>query len=132
MHECLGIGVDIVKVERVEKLSPSACERLFTSKEREYCEKSPLLRAERFSARFAAKEAVLKALGTGLSAGIRWHDIEVIRTDSGAPSIQLYGKALEYAQSKGVTQVLISLSHDGGIAIAMVTLVGSLPLIPER
>jgi len=125
VHACLGIGVDVVKVERVEKLSPQACERLFTVEERAYCEKSPLLRAERFAARFAAKEAVLKALGTGLTAGIRWHDIEVIRAESGAPHVVLHGKAQELAQSKGVAQVLISLSHDGGIAIAMVNLCGA-------
>ena len=117
-----GIGVDLVKVERVAKISPAARARLFTPQELACCVGSPERVAERLAGRFAAKEAVLKAFGTGLAGGIRWQDIEVVVGAQGNPSVVLHGKALELAEQKQVRQVLLSISHDAGLAIAMVAL----------
>ena len=122
MSSWLGIGVDMVRVERVAKISQAARERLFTPAEIITCESAPARSAERFAARFAAKEAVLKALGTGLSQGMRWHDVEVAMDPLGAPQILLHGEAKKLADVKRISKVLISLSHDGGFAIAMAAL----------
>lgn len=115
-----GIGTDIVEIKRirlaVEKYGEKFLSRVFTVGERDYCgerrDPCPCL-----AARFAAKEAVLKALGSGL-AGCSWHDVEVVVLPGGKPEINLSGGAAAVARSKGVGSVLISLSHDGGRAVA--------------
>lgn len=122
LESWLGIGVDIIRVERVAKLSPAARARLFTEQELASAQGVPARQNERLAGRFAAKEAVLKALGVGLSQGIRWKDVEVSNGPLGEPRVELHGKAAEIAQLKGVSKIMLSISHDGGMAIAMIAL----------
>jgi len=108
----IGIGVDLVEVDRMRTAitrTPTLAGRLFTEGERTYAEsaKDP---AERFAARFAAKEAVMKALGVGLGA-VEWHDIEVLRAESGAPSLRLTGRAAALAADAGISRWLLTLTH---------------------
>lgn len=121
-------GVDIVRVMRIAEMlrdhGDRFVERCFTPGEAGYARSMPRRSAEHFAARFAAKEAVMKALGTGLADGIRWTDIEVVREPSGAPRVELVGRALEIARSMGITRWLISLSHSDDAAIASVIAVG--------
>lgn len=117
----VGVGVDLCDVGRMrETLGRTAgfAARVFTEGERAYCERrrDP---AERYAARFAAKEAVLKAMGLGIGAcGMR--DIEVVRASSGAPSLVLHGKAPALAAERGITGWLLTLSHTDTLAIAHV------------
>ncbi len=120
-----GIGVDIVATVRFQRFidagNSAVMGRLFTPHERSFCGKrkdAPSCLA----ARFAAKEAFLKALGTGLRDGISWQDMEVSNNALGKPGLTLSGKAAERVQANGVTGVHLSLSHDGGNAVAMVVL----------
>lgn len=122
MQSWLGIGVDLIRVERVAKLNDAARHRLFLPAELEIGSAHLDRKNEKLAGRFAAKEAVLKALGTGLAKGIRWHDIEISQNELGAPVVFLHGKAAEIAQGMGVKQVLLSISHEGGLAIAFVAL----------
>lgn len=116
-------GIDLVEVSRIAQLLDEHPDRFvarcFTEGERRYAEASKR-RAEHFAARFAAKEAVLKALGTGLTRGISWTDIEVTRDHAGAPGILLHGPAAEHAARLGIRRWLISLSHAGSFAMASV------------
>lgn len=122
LQSWLGVGVDLIRVERVAKLSDAACSRLFTASELEFAALHPDRRSEKLAGRFAAKEAVLKALGTGLSQGIRWHDVVISQGSKGEPTVLLTGKAKEVADSLGTQKVLLSISHDGGLAIAFAAL----------
>lgn len=113
-----GVGIDVVDIERFgQSLSRTAglAERLFTPLERE----RPLAS---LAARFAAKEALAKALGA--PGGLHWHDAEVFSEDSGRPRFELRGTVLDTAASLGVSEVHLSLSHDAGIASAVVILEG--------
>lgn len=109
-----GIGIDLVEVARVadaiERQGDAFLRKVFTDAERAYCgsRKEPAIH---YAARFAAKEAVAKALGTGIGAQAGLLDLEVFHEASGAPAIRLAGKALEFARSQGITRVLISLTH---------------------
>lgn len=118
----VGLGVDLVGVERIEKLlerhEDRFLERCFTESERSYAESNPKRRGEHLAARFAAKEAVLKALGTGWAEGIGWIDVEVVRSDAGSPSVKLTGRAAEIARRRGITSWHLSLSHASGFAVA--------------
>ena len=120
-----GIGVDIVAIERFQLFMASGntaiIERLFTPEERSRCG-SRKDAASCLAARFAAKEAFLKALGTGLREGISWQDMEVSNNSLGKPELVLSGKAAEQFQANGLIGIQLSLSHDGGKAIAMVVL----------
>ena len=111
-------GVDIVETARIAKMLADHperfLERCFTAGERTYCDRNTVRRAEHYGARFAAKEAVLKALGTGWAGGIAWTDIEVTRAESGEPGIRLTGEAGRIAHSKGIRRWIVSLSHAGG------------------
>jgi holo-[acyl-carrier protein] synthase len=120
----LGIGVDDVDVERMRRSldrTPTLEGRLFTDGERAYAASSqPAMAAQRLAARFAAKEAVLKALGVGLGA-CGFHDIEVVRdVDSGAPSLALHGPAADLAAERGVGRWHLSLTHTDTMATAFV------------
>ena len=121
----LGLGIDIVAIERIagllERHSGRAKERLYTAAERAYCEKMarPALH---FAARFAAKEAFVKALGTGFSAGIRWRDIGIVHDPKGKPELALEGTARDAMESLGGTRGLVSLTHDSLHAAAVVVL----------
>jgi holo-[acyl-carrier protein] synthase len=119
--EILGLGIDMVEIARVrqvyERYPERFLERVYTAPERERARKLrdpvPFL-----SGRFAAKEAVLKALGTGLSGGISWQDLVIVREPSGAPRVYLGGKALRRAEALGSGRVLVSISHERAHAIA--------------
>ncbi|MGE0431825.1 MAG: holo-ACP synthase [Planctomycetota bacterium] len=128
----LGIGTDIVAVERVrgmlERHGEHFCVRHFTEREREWCDAGRgNARAERYAARFAAKEAVSKALGCGIGADAGFLEIEVLRDPSpqGAPpELVLSGRAKATADRKGVTRMHLSLAHEREMAVAMVVLEG--------
>lgn len=116
MSALIGIGVDTVEVPRMDRLlarRPAAEERLFTAGEREYCRRfaDP---AQRLAARFASKEAVAKALGTGI---IDWHEIEVV--GGGRPTVRLHGATAATAADLGVSRVELSLSHTAAQAVAV-------------
>ena len=121
----LGLGIDVVAIERIagllERHSGRAKERLYTAAERAYCEKMarPALH---FAARFAAKEAFVKALGTGFSAGIRWRDIGIVHDPKGKPELALEGTARDAMESLGGARGLVSLTHDSLHAAAVVVL----------
>lgn len=112
-----GIGTDITHIERIKKMAPEALARILTGAESEYCRRyaSP---HERIAGRFAAKEAILKALGTGWSQGIGWGQIEILPDASGAPIATLSGAALAKMLDLGATRCLVSISHQGEYAIA--------------
>jgi holo-[acyl-carrier protein] synthase len=120
-----GIGTDIVAVERFQRFmdagNSAIIERLFTTVERTSCG-SRKDAASCMAARFAAKEAFLKALGTGLRDGISWQDIEISNNALGKPEMVLSGKADEQFHANELINIQLSLSHDGGYAIAMVVL----------
>ena len=121
----LGIGVDQVEVVRIQKLlndrPEKAAQRLFTTRERQKCE-SRQRRDECFAARFAAKEAFVKALGCGLREGMSWTDIEVQTDGNGRPRIILSGAAEEAFRSRGGSEIYLSFTHEGGQAVAFVVL----------
>ncbi|MEE0434892.1 MAG: holo-ACP synthase [Peptococcaceae bacterium] len=121
----LGIGVDMVALARIQAVCERRAEqfarRVFTETERAYFEPEPDI--PRIAARFAVKEAVSKALGTGIGK-VGWQDIETTRSAAGAPQVQLYGRAAELAREKGVQTVHCSISHERTMAVAMIILEG--------
>jgi holo-[acyl-carrier protein] synthase len=123
----VGTGVDITEVSRikaaVERFGDRFLERVFTPDEVRYCtaKANP---AERLAARFAAKEAGMKALGTGLRHGITWHDVEVVRQPGGRPAVRFSGKAAEFAERLGCKRAHLSLTHTAEQAMAFVVLEG--------
>jgi holo-[acyl-carrier protein] synthase len=121
----LGTGIDITEVPRVaesiSRFGDRFLHRIYTDGEIRYCE-FKANRVERYAARFAAKEAAMKALGTGWSRGIRWRDIEVYRQPGRRPTIRFHGRAAEFAANMGVKNVSLSLSHTAEQAIASVIL----------
>ena len=124
----VGIGIDIIEVARIREVllrTPRFRERVFTAAERAYCESRGALAAQHYAARFAAKEATLKALHTGWRGGISWQDVEVASHESGAPYLILHGPVLELFNSSGATATHLSLSHTTEHAIAQVTLEGT-------
>ena len=122
----LGIGIDVVKVERIQRIlrrrGDRWVERVFSPEERRVAGEGPH-RLRRLAARWAAKEAFAKALGTGLR-GLRWRDIQVIQDPSGRPVLALRGTAAALARAAGVEHIHLSLSHDGEWALAQVVLEG--------
>ena len=115
-----GIGTDIVEISRMKKIierTPLFIEKVFTPGERDYC-LSRKQSAQSFATRFAAKEAVLKAFGTGLAA-FSWQDIDIVKLESGKPEVLLHGDLAVFAQKIAVKRIRISLSHSGDSAIAM-------------
>jgi len=122
-----GIGIDVCKVDRIgeslRRFGERMERRLFTPEELAYCRgfKDPL---PHLAARFAAKEAASKALGTGIAGGIGWTQIEVLQPGGRVPLLRLSGAALERFRAMGATQSHLSLSHDGGLGVACVVLEG--------
>ena len=119
-----GIGVDTIETARVKKqlaVDHGFKEAIFTADEIAYCD-SKRNSAPYYAARFAAKEAFLKALGTGWAGGIRWQDVEILRKPGAAPTIQVHGLAATIAVEKGVRAVQVSLSHSDEAAVATVLL----------
>lgn len=121
----VAIGIDLVEISRIEEVFTRRGERfrtrVFTEGEISYCERRASKLAS-YAARFAAKEAAMKALGTGWSNGVGWRDIEVVSGPSGAPIIQLHRGALERMREIGATRALVSLTHSAKLAIAQVVL----------
>ena len=117
-----GVGVDVVEVDRMTKVleeesSERFLTRVYTALEIEYCQ-GKAKRIEHLAARFAAKEAVFKALGTGWSGGIGWKDVEIRNDEAGQPHVFLHGKAFEILQERGGGRILLSLSHTSRLAMA--------------
>jgi holo-[acyl-carrier protein] synthase len=120
----VAVGVDVVDLERFESVmtrQKTFLDRVFTPGERDYCDgaKALSVRCQRYAVRFAAKEAVMKALGCGLGA-YGFHDVAVTRDDSGEPTLLVKGKAAVLADERGITQWLVSLSHTDLVAMALV------------
>ena len=119
----LGLGVDIAEVARVkaviERRGELFLRRVYTPREREYCEQFRN-KYERYAGRFAAKEAAMKALGTGWSRGVRWLDVEVVRQRGGRPTIALAGQAKKIAEEMAVRRIVLSITHTESQALAQV------------
>ena len=126
MSRVLGIGVDLTQMPRMQRVvarwDERFLQRVFTERELAYCRRrrDPI---PHLAARFAAKEATLKALGTGLSLGVNWRELEVRRERGQAPTMVLSGRCREIALAKGGRRVLLSLTHDGEYAMAQAMLI---------
>jgi holo-[acyl-carrier protein] synthase len=120
-----GIGIDVIQNDRIrdsiERFGDRFLKRIYTEGEIDYCSKcaQPPIH---YAARFAAKEAAFKALGTGWAAGVTWKDVEVHRLASGKPELHLHGEALARATSAGATRFHVSLTHDQLVSCAVVVL----------
>lgn len=121
----VGVGIDVVEVDRIRRIlarhGERALSRLFTAAEVETCAER-VDQADCLAARFAAKEAALKALGSGKTLGIRWVDLEVTRASSGKPSLEFRCVARKRGDELGVDGIWLSLSHEGAYACAVVVL----------
>ena len=121
----VGTGIDLVEIARiqqsVERFGQRFLNRVYTETEQAYCLRKRKA-AESLAARFAAKEAGAKALGTGISRGVNWLEIEVIREPGGRPSLRFHGRAAEIAGQLGVAHAALSLTHTGDLAMASVVL----------
>ena len=122
--DVVGHGVDLVENPRIARLlaehGSRFIDRCFTAGERDYAEAARRLRVQRYAVRFACKEAVLKALGTGLRNGISWRDIEICRRPSGQPLVVLRGRCAELADEMSIREWHVSLSHTAQSALASV------------
>jgi len=121
----VGTGIDIAEVDRIAqsiaRFGRRFTERVFTADEIRYCE-SKANKAERYAARFAAKEAGMKAIGTGWSRGVRWQDIEVRRLPGGRPTLMFHGKAGDFFAKLGGVRAQLSITHTKQTAMAVVIL----------
>jgi holo-[acyl-carrier protein] synthase len=121
----VAIGIDIIEVARIREVllrTPRFRERVFTTAERAYCDGRGAVAAQHYAARFAAKEATLKALQTGWRGGIGWQDVEIAARDSGAPYLVLHGQVKELFNVSGASAAHLSISHTSEHAIAEVVL----------
>ena len=121
----VAIGIDIIEVKRVREVlerTPRFADRVFTAAEREYCDGRGAVAAQHYAARFAAKEAALKALQTGWRGGISWQDVEIAARNSGAPYLIFHGLVQKLFEESEATAVHLSLSHTSEHAIAEVVL----------
>ena len=120
----LGVGTDLMETKRIEvsidRYGERFLERVFTAEEIAYCMRKKKNAAESFAARFAAKEAGAKALGTGISRGVTWKELEVRREAHGRPTLHLSGRAAELAGAMGVRRMQLSLTHSRELAMAVV------------
>ena len=124
----VGVGTDLMEIARIQqsiaRFGDRFLVRVFTPREIEYCQRKKNA-AESFAARFAAKEAGAKALGTGISHGVGWLELEVTREPSGKPSLELKGRAAQRARALGVTHISLSLTHSRDVALAVVIMENS-------
>lgn len=121
----ISIGIDIIEVQRIREVlsrTPRFTERVFTTAERVYCDSRGAVAAQHYAARFAAKEAALKAFQTGWRGGISWQDVEIGSRESGAPFLIFHGPVQELFEKSGATAVHLSMSHTSEHAIAQVVL----------
>jgi holo-[acyl-carrier protein] synthase len=123
----VGTGIDLIEIERIaasiRRFGPRFVERVFTQAEIAYCGERKTA-DQSFAARFAAKEAGAKALGTGISRGVSWLEIEVLRQPGQRPILVFHGRAKEIAQKLGVRNISLSLTHTSSVAMASVSLEG--------
>jgi len=123
----VGMGIDIAEVKRIREVIESQGERflrrVYTAEEAAYCEQFRN-KFERYAGRFAAKEAAMKALGTGWSRGVRWVDVEVVRQRGGRPTVVLKGETRKIADRLGVKNIALSITHTAEQAIAQVIFEG--------
>jgi holo-[acyl-carrier protein] synthase len=121
----VGTGVDLAEVDRiresVERFGDKFLHRIYTAREIAYVERKAN-KYERYAARFAAKEAGMKAIGTGWRKGVRWQDFEVVNLQSGRPTLLLHGVAADFAARLGVTNIQLSLTHTAQLGLAYVIL----------
>jgi holo-[acyl-carrier protein] synthase len=121
----VGVGTDLMEIARIQqsiaRFGDRFLVRVFTPREIEYCQRKKNA-AESFAARFAAKEAGAKALGTGISHGVGWLELEVTREPSGKPRLELTGRAAEWAKKLGVARTSLSLTHSRDVALAVVVM----------
>ncbi|WP_408955556.1 holo-ACP synthase [Natroniella sp. ANB-PHB2] len=120
-----GLGIDIVEIERIAeaiKKREKFKQRIFTKNEVSYCEEYKESWPY-YAARFAAKEAIVKALGTGFR-GFTWKEVEIVKDDLGKPTVKLYNRAQKLAQEKGIKNFLISISHSRDYAVAQAIAIG--------
>ncbi|MEO6029236.1 MAG: holo-ACP synthase [Candidatus Binatia bacterium] len=122
----VGTGVDLCEVPRMQaaleepRTGARFKARVFTAGEQRYCEQRGVGRYQSYAARFAAKEATMKALGHGWGKHVGWLDVEVVRTENGRPTVRLHGKAAATAEAAGVTGIHLALTHTRAIAVAQV------------
>jgi holo-[acyl-carrier protein] synthase len=120
----LGLGTDMIEIARIEhslsRFGDSFLRRIYTPAEIAYCQQKRKTAAESFAARFAAKEAAAKALGTGISRGVTWTELEILRFPGQRPTLHLSGRAALIAVRLGVQHLAVSLSHTRELAIAIV------------
>lgn len=123
----LGIGTDIIECERIERMLAKHGDvflaRVYTAREIDYCSHRKA-GAQHYAGRWAAKEAVLKSIGTGWAHGIQWTDVEVVNQQGGKPNIVLAGKAKEISEQLGIREIMISISHCRSHAVAYATALG--------
>lgn len=123
-----GIGIDMVEVERIsrsiEMSGQRFLDRVFTLGEQEYCRSMGESAPRHFAARFAAKEAISKTLGTGISGDVSWVEMEVRRDERGQPHVVLHGKTKTYVEGRGIRQIQLSLTHTDSAAAASAVAVG--------
>jgi holo-[acyl-carrier protein] synthase len=121
----VSIGIDIVEVYRIRETlarTPRFVERVFTEKERAYCDAKGAAAAQSYAARFAAKEAFLKALKTGWRGKITWHDMEILNDEQGVPNLEIRGEARSLLENLGADKIHLSMSHTTEHAVAEVIL----------
>ena len=132
----LGLGTDLTEVDRIarsiERFGEQFLTRVYTSGEIRYCQARRKSSAESFAARFAAKEAGAKALGTGISRGVGWSELEVTRSPGEPPRLLLHGRAAEIAATLGIERLTLSLTHTRGLAMAVVIAEGDAPTAAVR
>lgn len=123
----IGIGIDIIEVERIknslQKYKERFLKRVFTLHEKQYCE-SKAKQHQHYAVRFAGKEAMLKAVGSGLRDGISWQDIEFVNDKRGKPQSKCHGKLLQLIEKMKVKNILVSFSHSEKYAVAVIVLEG--------
>ena len=130
----VGIGIDLVKISRIQEMmerwGPRFLDRVFTPTEQAYCLRHRFPPVH-LSARFAVKEAILKALGTGLRMGTKWKEIETVNNPAGKPEVKLWGTTGQLAAEKNVSKIFATITHDHDYAIAQVLLQGPEKAAPQ-
>jgi len=127
----VSLGLDLTRIERFalaeSRRGARFLERVFTARERAYCERRAANRHTHYAGRFAVKEATMKALGTGWTRGVRWVDIETVRAPGGPPELVLHGASADLAARRGIARWHVTITHDAGIAAAVVVAEGGAP-----
>lgn len=122
----IGSGIDLVEIDRIrlsmDRFGSRFLNRVFTPAEQAYCLAKKHNAAESLAARFAAKEAGAKALGTGISRGVSWLNIEVVREPGGPPALRFHGRAAERARQLGAARTVLSITHTASLAMASVVI----------